>query len=123
MGTQAGDAERQVVGQVLQQRGFLRVLIEADRIAVLPHIRAQFLALKDAAEGVAKARIETAYPLSDTEVAELTSALERRYGRRVEATVHVDPALIGGARITLGDTVIDATVQAQLQAMARELRA
>lgn len=124
----AGDKESLVLsicGERLgaEQRGFLRVLIEADRIAMLPYIRSQFLALKDAAEGVAKARIDSAYPLSDTEVAELTRALERRYGRRVEATVHVDPALIGGAKITLGDTVIDATVQAQLQAMARELRA
>jgi F-type H+-transporting ATPase subunit delta len=106
-----------------EQRGFLRVLVQADRIALLPQIRTQFLALKDSAEGVAKARIDSAFPLSAAELADLTGALERHFGRRIEATVEVDPALIGGARITLGDTVIDGTVQAQLQAMARELRA
>lgn len=107
----------------VEQRNFLRVLIEADRIALLPEICAQFLQLKDDADGVAKARIESAFPLSDDQLAELTGALERRFGRRIDATVDVDPTLIGGARITVGDTVVDATVQAQLQAMAQQLRA
>lgn len=106
-----------------EQRNFLRVLIEADRITLLPQIRAEFLQLKDAADGVAKARIDSAFPLSDAQVAEITGALEKRFGRRIDATVNVDPTLIGGVRITVGDTVVDATVQAQLQAMAQQLRA
>jgi F-type H+-transporting ATPase subunit delta len=107
----------------VEQRNFLRVLIDADRVALLPQVRTQFLELKDEAEGVAKARIESAFPMTDGQVAELTGALEKRFGRRIEATVVVDPALIGGARVTVGDTVVDGTVQAQLQAMARELSA
>lgn len=105
------------------QRNFLRVLIDADRVALLPQIRSQFMELKDGAEGVAKARIDSAFPMDDAQLAELTGALEQRFGRRIEATVVVDKTLIGGARITVGDTVVDATVQAQLQAMARDLRA
>ena len=106
-----------------EQRNFLRVLIDADRVALLPQIRTQFLELKDEAEGVAKARIESAFPMTDGQLAELAGVLEKRFGRRIETTVVVDPALIGGARITVGDTVVDGTVQAQLQAMARDLRA
>lgn len=104
-------------------RNFVRVLVEADRIAVLPQIAALFEGLKDAAEGVAKARIDTAFPLSDTELADITAALEKHFGKKIEATVAVDPELIGGARITVGDTVIDGSVQAKLQAMATRLRA
>jgi F-type H+-transporting ATPase subunit delta len=104
-------------------RNFLRVLVEADRIAVLPQITTMFEALKDAAEGVAKARIDTAFPLSDAELADITVALEKHFGKRIEATVTVDPELIGGARITVGDTVIDGSVQAKLEAMATRLRA
>jgi len=104
-------------------RNFVRALVEADRVAVLPQIASLFDALKDAAEGVAKARIDTAFPLSATELAELTAALEKRFGRKIEATVNVDPGLIGGARITVGDTVIDGTVQAKLSAMANQLHA
>jgi F-type H+-transporting ATPase subunit delta len=106
-----------------QGRNFVRVLIEADRVTLMPAIQALFETLKDAADGVAKATIETAFPLSDADVADLTAALARRYGRRIEATVVVEPALIGGARVTVGDNVIDATVAEQLRTMAVQLRA
>jgi F-type H+-transporting ATPase subunit delta len=104
-------------------RSFLRVLIEGDRISVLPEIQAKFESLKDAADGIAKATIETAFAFQGNELAELTSALEKRFGRKIEATITVTPELIGGARVTVGDTVIDATVQEQLRAMAAQLRA
>ena len=103
-------------------RNFVRVLVEADRVAVLPQIRTLFETLKNNADGVAKARIDSAFPLSDGETAELKAALEKRFGRKIEATVNVDPALGGGARITVGDTVIDGTIEAQLAAMATQLR-
>jgi F-type H+-transporting ATPase subunit delta len=106
-----------------QGRNFVRVLIDADRLGVLPQISTLFEGLKDAAEGVAKARIETAFPLSDGELAEIKTALERHFGKKIEATVELDTELIGGARITVGDTVIDGSVQAKLQAMATQLRA
>ena len=104
-------------------RNFLRVLIEGDRIAVLPQVQTMFEALKDSADGVAKATIETAFPLDGGELAGLQSALERRFGKKIEATVVVSPELIGGARVTVGDTVVDGSVQEQLRAMAAQLRA
>lgn len=104
-------------------RNFVRVLVEGDRIALLPAIQAQFEALKDNADGVAKAMIETAFPMADSDLAALTAALAKRFGRKIEATVVVKPELIGGARVTVGDNVIDATVQEQLRAMAVQLRA
>jgi F-type H+-transporting ATPase subunit delta len=104
-------------------RSFLRVLIEGERILLLPQIRALFESLKDDADGVAKATIETAFPFQGNELAELTSALEKHFGKTIEATVAVKPELIGGARVTVGDTVIDASVQEQLRAMAAQLRA
>ena len=104
-------------------RNFVRVLVEADRIAVLPQIATLFEALKNDADGIAQARIDSAFALSDAELAELKAALEKHFGKTIEATVNIDPALIGGARITVGDTVIDGTIEAQLSAMATQLRA
>ncbi len=104
-------------------RNFVHILVDADRVTLLPEIRALFEALRDDAEGVAKATIESAMALSPEQTARFTTALEKRFGKRIEATVRVDPALIGGARITVGDTVIDGSVQAKLDAMAQALRA
>lgn len=104
-------------------RNFARVLIEADRIALLPQVRDLFEARKDAAEGVARATIETAMALTDAQLAQLKASLARHFGKAIEAAVRVEPALIGGARITVGDRVIDGSVQGKLTTMANELSA
>ena len=106
-----------------QGRSFVRVLVEADRVGVVPQIASQFESLKDDADGLARAQIDSAFPLSDAELAELKNALERHFGKKIETSVNVDPALIGGARITVGDTVVDGTIEAQLSTMATHLRA
>lgn len=103
-------------------RSFVRVLVEADRITLMPVISSLFETLKDVADGVAKATIETAFPLEGDELGGLVTALERRFKRKVEAEVVVKPELIGGARITVGDNVIDGTVAERLRAMAVQLR-
>ena len=103
-------------------RNYLRMLVQTDRIGLMPEIAEVFDTLKDRAEGTAKAEIESAFELTDAQLADIKGALERRFGKRIEATVRVNPALIGGARVTVGDTVLDASVQAKLAAMATELR-
>ena len=123
----AGDKESlllSIAGERLNNdaRNFLRVLIEADRIALLPEIRALFDLLKDDAENVAKATIESAFPLSDAQVVELKTALEKRFGKKIETTVVENRSLIGGARVTVGDSVLDGSVQAKLAAMSNQLR-
>jgi len=112
-------------GDALDAEGksFIRVLLESDRIAVLPDIRSLFDTLKDGADGVARAQIVSAFPLEDAQLGSLKAALEKRFGKKIEATVSVDPTLIGGARVTVGDTVIDASVRGELQAMSSQLRA
>jgi F-type H+-transporting ATPase subunit delta len=104
-------------------RNFVRVLVEADRVTLLPEIARLFDALKADAEGVAQARIDSAFPLDDAQVREITAALERRFGKKIEASVNVDKSLLGGVRIAVGDTVIDGSVKARLDAMNVQLRA
>src|SRR5690349_10086028 len=106
-----------------EARNFIRVLVEAERVALLPQISAMFDTLKNDAEATANATIESAFELSDAQVAELRSALEKRFGKKIEATVTVNPELIGGARVTVGDAVLDGSVQAKLAAMRAQLRA
>ncbi len=104
-------------------RNFVKVLVEAGRVELLPQISELFDARKDAADNVARAEIETAIALTDAQLAALKVSLARHFGKTVEAEVTINPALIGGARITVGDRVIDGSVQGKLTAMANQLAA
>lgn len=104
-------------------RNLLAVLAANDRLMLLPEIAAQYEVLKDQAEGVLEATILSAMEMSDAQKADMVAALKARFGRDVVATVEVDPSLIGGAVITVGDQVIDGSVRGRLQKMAAALSA
>ncbi len=104
-------------------RNFVRVLAENDRLAVLPEVIVLFDRLKAEAENWVDVEIISAYPLDDAQDQQtLVRALERRFRRAVNITFHVDPDLIGGAVVRVGDVVIDGSVRAGLAQMATELR-
>jgi len=102
-------------------RSVLSLLIEHGRIALVPAIAREFGVIVDAREGVAKARVTTAVELNDRDRDALVRRLERASGRKVRASFAVDPALIGGAKVQLGDHLVDASLEAQLRALARQL--
>jgi F-type H+-transporting ATPase subunit delta len=104
-----------------QGRNFVQVLIQNHRLELLPPIVALYGELHREYEGVVEARVISALPITDEQVRPLLAALEKKYGRKVNAQVEVDPQLIGGARIVVGDKVIDATVRGRLDAMAAAL--
>jgi len=97
-------------------RSLMVLLLEGDRIALVPQIALAFGDLVDRREGIAKARITTAVPLGESDQRELVRRLERESGRRLRATFAVDPTLIGGAKVQIGDHLIDSSVRAKLRA-------
>jgi len=104
-----------------QGRNFLQVLIHNARLGILPQIRALYEALRREHEGILEAHIISALPVSDAQLQGVVATLEKKYRRTVRAQVEVDPELIGGARIMVGDKMIDATVRGRLDAMALAL--
>ena len=104
------------------QQNFVRVLVDNERLQVLPEIRDLFVALKNEHEGVLEAEIASAFPLDDATLASLKSDLEARFKANLNIQVHIDPALIGGVRIAVGDEVIDASVRGKLANMAAALK-
>lgn len=102
-------------------RNLIQVLVQNARLELVPYIRTLFEELRRQHEGVLEARIHSAHPVSDAQLKELAGALERKYGKQVRTQVEIDPTLIGGVRIVMGDTVIDATVRGKLEAMAAAL--
>ena len=110
-----------LAGEPVTVRSLLVLLLEKDRIALVPQIALAFGDLVDRREGVAKARITTAVPLEATEQREFVRRLERESGRKLRATFAVEPALIGGAKVQIGDHLIDSSVYAKLAALGRQL--
>jgi F-type H+-transporting ATPase subunit delta len=116
----------QVVSEVAgdltaDQLGFLRLLAENDRLTVLPEIVGHFERLKNQADDVLDARIDSAYSLTEQQLAQVIATLEGKYGRKVKATVSVDPELIGGISIRIGDEVLDTSVRGKLAQLADAL--
>lgn len=102
---------------------FLKLLIENQRLAVLPEVAAQFRQLKNRAESVADCLIESAFPLSDAQVADLVVSLSKKFGQKLKPEVRVNAGLIGGVRATVGDQVLDSSVRARLTDMQTALTA
>jgi F-type H+-transporting ATPase subunit delta len=110
-----------VLGSVAQN--FLRTVLDNGRLAALPEIATQYHALVNAQSGVADARIESAFPIDAAALPGVVAALEKRFGRKLNASVHVQPDLIGGVRVVVGDEVLDTSVKARLQQMKVALTA
>jgi F-type H+-transporting ATPase subunit delta len=106
-----------------EAENFVRVLAENGRLDVLAEIRTQYEALKNEREGVVVAEVYTAFELDPAQVADLVARLERKTGRKVDARVSLDKALIGGVKIVIGDKVIDGSARAQLGALENALKA
>lgn len=106
--------DRLLVNAALQTRSIVRHLVQAPS-------GLRFLESVQRAEGiVAEARdrlvavAQVARPLSDEQVAALEARLSSGYGRKIVVNQVIEPALIGGVRVTIGDDVIDGTVRTRL---------
>lgn len=123
--TDLQDAFLKVCGNKLNEHGqnLIKVLVEYGRLSVLPAITEAFEALRAQDEGTLEAQIIASAKPSAAETKDLVKRLEAKFGKKIEATVSVDPEMIGGFKIIVGDTVIDASVKGQLQNLAYSLSA
>jgi F-type H+-transporting ATPase subunit delta len=100
-----------------EAKNFVAMLAENGRIALLPEIGEQFTVLKNAYAGAADATIYSAYDIAADQLGSLVATLEQKFGCKLNPTVTLDPALIGGVRVVVGDEVLDTSVRAKLQQM------
>jgi F-type H+-transporting ATPase subunit delta len=124
----ASDLERlflSVCEKKLDKAGenMIKLLVEYGRLALLPEVAEAFEDLKAQDEGMLEAEITAAAQPSESEIQALVRRLETKFGKKIEASIKVDPEIIGGIKIVIGDTVIDASVRGQLQEMAYALKA
>jgi F-type H+-transporting ATPase subunit delta len=124
-------SDKQVAGVVSEtagtltdiQKNFVTVLAQNERLNVLPQIASHFEGLKSGAEGSVNAEVSSAYPLSNEQLADIVVTLEKKYGKKVHATVVVDASLIGGVSIRVGDEVTDVSIRGKLAQLRTSLLA
>lgn len=117
----SGMVKTKLDGQVAS---FLNLLNQNHRLAALPEIAHQFEAMKNKSESAAEVNITSAFPLEGPALTDLLSSLKKRFGgKELRPTIQIDPELIGGVRIQVGDEVMDSSVKAQLAQMQISLGA
>jgi F-type H+-transporting ATPase subunit delta len=106
-----------------QVSNFLRAVLDNGRLDALPDIAAQFHALVNAQSGISDATVYSAFAIDGAQLAEVVATLEKRFARKLNASVVVQPELIGGIRVVVGDEVLDTSVKARLEQMKVALAA
>ena len=102
---------------------FVKLLVENKRLLILPEISQFFEELKEDAEGSIEAEIIMAEKPNQKTVDDLLKSLEKKFNKKIEGKVVIDKNIIGGTKIVVGDSVIDASVRAQLDNLAFTLKA
>ncbi len=104
-----------------QQRNFVRVLVENQRLLLLPEITALYESLRAEAEKTVNVVVDSAFELSAAQQEKITSSLKARMGREIKLVCKVNKELLGGVVIRAGDKVIDGSARTRLGEMANAL--
>lgn len=104
-------------------QNLVHMVIENGRLDALPEIATQFHALVNERSGTSDALIYSAFPMDATAIDTAKRALEKRFSRALAVNVVVDPDLIGGVRVVVGDEVLDLSIKARLEQMKAALTA
>ncbi|MEK9812972.1 MAG: F0F1 ATP synthase subunit delta [Bordetella sp.] len=103
------------------QASLLRLLAQNERLTLLPEIFRQFKDLASRAAHELTAEVESAFALTDSQSQNISQLLKSKYASEVKLSIKVNPELIGGVRISIGDEVIDASVREKLSKMTTAL--
>lgn len=102
-------------------RALVALLVRRHRFALIERISAEYTRLVEERAGIARARVTTAVELDRAARDALVSRLSSATSKTIHAMFAVDPDLLGGARIQVGDHLVDASLRAQLRSLGRQL--
>jgi F-type H+-transporting ATPase subunit delta len=123
------EQKKEILGKAFADRAprlfvrFLQALVTNRRQMLIPEIATEYFSLLDAAENRVHAEVTLAKAPSDEELARVTASLRKTLGKDVVAHVRVDPTIIGGVVVKMGDTVMDGSVKRRLGVLRRAMLA
>lgn len=103
-------------------RNFLGVLARNRRLASLRDVIAAFQMIAAAQRGEVNAKVTSAHPLSQAQLAALKDKLTQREGRTVKLTSTIDPDILGGLVVTIGSQRIDGSIRTRLHSLAQAMK-
>jgi len=104
-------------------RNFLFVMVDNQRTSLLPDILAAFQEAIRRRQGVAEAEVSSSAHLNEAQKAQLLQTLERLTGKKIQAKYALEPELLGGAVVRIGDTIYDGSLRSRLNEMRARLTA
>ena len=102
---------------------FLKLLIAKKRLFRMRDIEHEFDQLVEQHQGIVRARVTSAVPLKDAELNGLVASLEQGLSKKVKVDAHVDPAILGGLVVKVGDRIADRSVTTLLSELREQLLA
>jgi F-type H+-transporting ATPase subunit delta len=102
-------------------RNFLYTMLREGDIGLLGNVVSELDRMTRGGPQVQTATVTTAIPLSDSDKEQFRQTLQQKYGSDLEFSFEVDPAIVGGAIVQIGDQVIDGSVATRLEAMSNFL--
>ena len=100
---------------------FLRILFTRDRSAYLSAIYERFHELAQEAKGLVTVEVESAQELSEEQVQSIEQQMSQAVGKQAKAVVTLNPALIAGCRMVVGNRILDASVLGELERFSQRL--
>ena len=100
-----------------QMKNFVQILAENGRLALLPAVFEQYQIYALEHSKIQEATIYSAFAMSDDEFAKVVADLQTRFNTKLKASLVIDPQLIGGVKVEVGDQVLDMSVQGKLKTL------
>ena len=109
------------IGAALNTKNLVYLLLDGERLSALPDISREVNAMIETQGGRVTAEVTSAKPLDPTQLSQITAALEKLSGKKVDVTRREDASLLGGVIAKVGDTVYDGSLRTQLRTIRDEL--
>jgi ATP synthase F1 delta subunit len=100
---------------------FLALLIEAHRMPVLPAIRSRFEELWDQENHLIPVEVTSAIELDDKTVSDIGKRIGEQTGQKIQLTSTVDPDILGGIVLRVGNSILDASIRSRLEQLRKEV--
>lgn len=113
--------ERAVVDPDPAFGNFLEALIERHRMPAIFRIRTEFNVLWDEARKLLPVRITSAIPLDDATVKSLGDRIGRQIDREIQVSADVDPDILGGVVLQVGNVILDASIRNRLEQLRKQV--